>query len=443
MKKLLVLMIPLLSCTSISNRIYNRTYYESTRLADSLKIHEGLLSVKAEKIKYRANGKLLAVIELGKPTKIVQAEAKEKWGFFQFPTIGIADDSILVVNWSMKEDSYLSYGRKTTRPIVPMISRDGGFTWKPQEKKYEVVVRNYNVQNDDGLLQIKLPRARNINQYKKFPKPVERQDNYFFYKMEDLPEELKGVYFEFIDRKGGKTLLHAKLKDPGYLRYAIDSLMPIFWRGSIKHLSDGSLLAGVYPTYYQDINGKVLPGGISFYRSYDDGNTWNIQGKIPFLHDGIANKKGKSFDEPDFEVLSDSTLICVMRTADVSPMYQSFSADLGNSWSRPVPMSPNGVKPRLLLLKNGVLVLVSGRPGIQVRFSFDGTGRLWSDPIDFIPFMKTARKYRTSVSCGYASILECDSNSFYVVYSDFTTKNKKGEERKSIMFRKIKVERML
>ena len=47
--------------------------------------------------------------------------------------------------------------------------------------------------------------------------------------------------------------------------------------------------------------------------------------------------------------------------------------------------------------------------------------------------------FTRDVSCGYPSIIEADDNSFYLVYSDFTTKNDIGEVRKSIWFRKVTV----
>ena len=42
-------------------------------------------------------------------------------------------------------------------------------------------------------------------------------------------------------------------------------------------------------------------------------------------------------------------------------------------------------------------------------------------------------------TCGYPSILQVNDNTFYIVYSDFKTKDESGEIRKSIMFRKIEV----
>ena len=217
--------------------------------------------------------------------------------------------------------------------------------------------------------------------------------------------------------------------------------MPIVWWGNIKELSNGALVAGVYPTFYLDEEGKVTRGGVSFYESNDEGKTWNVLSRIPFLYDGIANVRGNmSFDEPAFEILPDSTFLCVMRSGATSPMYRTFSEDKGRTWTTPEPFTPNGVKPCLMNLDKGILVMVSGRPGIQIRASMDG-GHNWTEAIDMISYMHEDGTFTRDVSCGYASIIEAGKNSFFLVYSDFTKKNQNGELRKSIWFRKIKIKK--
>ena len=44
-----------------------------------------------------------------------------------------------------------------------------------------------------------------------------------------------------------------------------------------------------------------------------------------------------------------------------------------------------------------------------------------------------------SNSCGYSNLLKLDDKTFYMVYSDFNSKDEKGEFRKAIMFRKIMI----
>ena len=157
------------------------------------------------------------------------------------------------------------------------------------------------------------------------------------------------------------------------------------------------------------------------------------------------------FTEPTFEILSDSTFLCVMRTEDGygrGPMYLSRSSDQGATWSQPVAFTPNGVFPGLLQLDNGVLVLVSGRPGVQIRFSLDGKGEKWTDPFEMIPFsdeIDTAESGKKriqliqDISCGYAELLAIGADRFLVIYSDFKYLNKNNEVRKAIKVREIKV----
>ena len=408
----------------------------------NLEIHEGYVSQKKETILVKKGKKTVAKVHLSEPVMVAQAEQEEKWGYYQFPNIGRADDGTLIVTWHMREDSHKAYGT-SGRKYTPMMSKDQGQTWKLVEKPYKAQCIGYNVFLKDGsVINVVTPKTKDINSYKYFPKAVAKKGNYSYYPIDSLPDDLQGIYLNYHDAKQKNKKIHARLDDPGALRYAIGDMMPIVWWGNIKQIADHSLIAGVYPAIYQDNIGQIMPSAVSFYQSKDKGATWKILSKIPFYNDGIAELRGDArFDEPAFEVLADSTFICVMRTGSVSPMYKSLSSDKGKTWTRPQPFTPNGVMPRLLLLKNGVLVLVSGRPGVQIRFSYDGSGRKWSEPIDMIPFMNHDGTFRRDVSCGYASIIGSGDNSFHIVYSDFTTMNSEGQIRKSIWFRRVVVNR--
>ena len=99
----------------------------------NLEIHEGYVSQKDEIVSVRQGRKTIAKVHLGEPVLVAMAENEEGWGFFQFPNIGIADDGTIVVSWQMKEDSPLTYGKKSSRKYSPMMSKDGGKTWNPQD----------------------------------------------------------------------------------------------------------------------------------------------------------------------------------------------------------------------------------------------------------------------------------------------------------------------
>lgn len=411
----------------------------------NLEIHEGYVSQREETVLLKKGRNTIARIHLSEPVVVAQAEQEEKWGYFQFPSIGRAEDGTLIVSWQMNADSHKAYGISSGREIGPMVSKDGGKNWKPKDRDYHLFSRGYNVKITDGrVLQIMTPKSKDICKYKDFPNPVLAEGNTTYYLENQLPEDLRGAYLQYEGSDNSVDYFHADLIDPGLLRTAIEGLMPVIWWGNIAQLSDGALVAGVYPTHYLEKNGEVIKGSVSFYRSDDMGKTWNIVGKIPFVADGIADKrsKDKAYEEPAFEVLTDGTFLCVMRTGSTSPMYKTISKDQGKTWSKPEPFTPNGVKPTLLRLNNGVIVLASGRPGVQLRFCLEGDGQKWTDPIEMIPYMDIRGKYEVwANSCGYTSILSADNNSFYFVYSDFKSKNENGELRKAIIFRKLTIKR--
>lgn len=310
-------------------------------------------------------------------------------------------------------------------------------------------VEHHRCDLDNGdILQIETPESKNINGYGQFPSPINKESigGTDFFLHSQLPKELQGTYLTYWARKTNKaTSIHAKIDDPNLLRYAIDGLMPIPWWGDIKEVGEDTFIAGVYPTYYLNSEGNVLVSSVSFYKSEDAGLSWKLLGKIPYLPVDANNDEELiysglfGFQEPAFEILKDGSFFCVMRTGSSSPMYRSFSSDEGKHWSRPEPFTPNGVNPRLMTLGNGILVLLSGRPGMQLRINLNGDGRTWTEPIDMIPFMKEDGGWEQDVSCSYPDILRVDDQTFYMVYSDFTTKDEQGEKRKSILFRKIQV----
>ena len=331
------------------------------------------------------------------------------------------------------------------------MSRDEGETWEELDQDYFAKKRDCIVLSNGDVIQVKNPSTKDIKNYENFPNSVNEEpigkQKYKFYYESELPSDFKGVYFQYWNSKIGKeSLMHASLNDPGLLRYAMDDMMPVVWWGNIKELNDGSLLSGVYGGYYQNRKGEVLMSGIQFYKSKDGGYSWDIVGKIPFYKVGgdcedLLFDGSDGYNEPTFEILSDNTYLCVMRNSSWSiPMHMSFSRDEGKTWSTPKPITPNGVKPKLTLLGNGVLVLGSGRPGIQLRFNVDGDGDVWSEPIEMMSFVDEDGKYvSTRETCGYSNILAKDDNTFYFVYSDFTTRDNNGNLRKSILFRKVEV----
>ena len=131
-------------CISCSSDHYSIVYYENMKNNDTQNISEGVLCTEAQRIKYLRNGKLGAVIEVSSPVLVAQADQEEKWGFFQFPKIGVTDDGTLIVNWQMKDDSAREFGKASKREYTPMYSKDYGKTWYPQTNRLFGYIKEYN-----------------------------------------------------------------------------------------------------------------------------------------------------------------------------------------------------------------------------------------------------------------------------------------------------------
>lgn len=391
-------------------------------------------------------------IHFQEPVVVAVASKPEKWGFFQFPSIGKRTDGAIQAKWNMTRDAIEAYGEETHGAA---ISLNNGKTFARVDPAQ--TTGSVQLPNGDQLVVYTPPAVKEADL--KLPKPIGtalenyRKSNFTFYKLHDLPENLNGIYFRRL--KKGETewkLERAQLIDKDAARYSLAGLIPVLFWGDIRVAKDGSLIAGIYPGFYIDSKGNVDPMmGTFFYRSVDNGYTWNVQGRILYYGDAAgdpAAAKRMGYTEPAFEILSDGTFLCVLRTTDGAgngPMYASYSKDMGKTWTRPQIITGNGVYPRLLQLKNGVTVMASGRPGVQVRFSTDHNGVNWSMPFEMLPFGEQVVPGEQSgataqVSCGYTGLLALSKNRFLIVYSDFSYPTPDGK-RKAIKVREIEVAR--
>ena len=431
-------------------------------------IQPGIPCYLGSNITYRRDGKPLLSVELQEPVVLSVASKPERWGPYQFPNLFRNAKGLVEATWYLGADHPKDYGKKLEGT---MVSSDNGKTWRSPDQPAPM-----NEPTAYGRNTLFLPRAGysigihtqlslKASELQLPPQPVASLfENYgstfFFYRISELPAVLQGVFLNRLDGNGEWSVIHAGLEDPKAVRYSRavgrpeklveEPLISIVWEGNMKLLSDNSIVTGIYPSFYENETGGVDPSCVSFYRSTDDGMNWKILGKIPYSYDPAVDPNGNKrlvmgFTEPSFEILSDGTFLCMMRTTDGlghSPMYHSRSSDQGATWSQPKPITPAGVLPRLLQLENGVLVLSSGRPGVQLRFSIDGKGEKWTDPFEMLPFTETAldiERNSHDVSCGYTELLAIGSDRFLVIYSDFKFLNENGEKRKAIKVREIKV----
>lgn len=441
-------MFALVACLSVGCHLNNKdtgkrmVWNDVSWPIDS--IRQGLPVYDAATIDYKRNGKTILTVTLDSPIVVSVAEKPEGWGFFQFPDIEKGNGDSLRINWNMQPDAIQSYG-KGGRGTA--FSTDNGEKWhlgKEGGDDFGGLV----LPNGDRI-KIHTPQALDVNSLK-LPEPVQAvHENYGrmfkYYKVSELPPALQGVYIERLMKSHDTwTVEHDSLDDPQAVRYSESGLFPVVWWGDMQLEKDSSVVVGIYPGFRQDDGGKVESSGIFFYRSSDQGHSWKILGRIPYLPDTTRDINGNKryamgFTEPAFEILKDGSYLCVMRTTDGlgnSPMYFSRSTDKGVTWSKPEAFTSNGVLPRLLQLDNGVIVLASGRPGVQLRFCLNGKGSQWTDPFEMLPYDNK----KDAVSCGYTGVVATGKNKFLLVYSDFKYPVDSNEVRKAIKVREIEVD---
>lgn len=384
-----------------------------------------------------------ARVVMSEPVLVAESPAEERrWGYYQFPVLERLLDGRIAVTFHVHPDSVKSYGLAAEVPNRG-VSADGGKTW--QLVRSDEAAGGLALPNGDRL-RVVTPRPFPVVDLK-LPEPAgERigtygRQVYTLYRVRELPEALRAVYLARLRRGSGAWQEErAAMFDEEALRYSLEGLFPIVWWGDMRVARDKSLLTGIYPGL---LDGDAAhKWGVFFYRSTDEGRSWRIQGRIRYQPDLEADPQAEGrdgFSEPAFELLRDGSLLAVMRTTDglgVGPMYESRSRDMGKTWSKPRAIARAGVLPRLLLLGNGVLVLSSGRPGVDLRFSFDGRGDRWSEPHRLVPLSTEGIQ---ADSCGYTSLLADGGDSFLIAYSWFRRPGADGKPHKSILVRRVRV----
>jgi BNR repeat-like domain len=159
-----------------------------------------------------------------------------------------------------------------------------------------------------------------------------------------------------------------KIKESGY----------VFFSGSLIKSRNGGLLTTLYGKFEGD----------HYYRTFvaksdQKGKDWKYVSTIAGDESAVilhGESKTEGFTEPRMIRLRDGRLFVLMRRGSNNQMFKSWSSDDGKTWSKPVSIGFQGVKPALWLMKSGILALSTGRPGpVRVYFSQDG-GTTWSSP---------------------------------------------------------------
>ncbi|WNQ13271.1 sialidase family protein [Paenibacillus aurantius] len=387
------------------------------------------------------NHRMKGRVELGEPVVVSQApETVRAWGPWQFPVLHRLPDGRLCVEFHKEADSILAYGL----PKGYAVSGDGGVTWQ------ETPPMDIGLQLAGGdRLAPYLKKSEEIPSSAIQGEPVsENRSSYgplqAYYRVKDLPKAHQVFYFK--RQKRGETEWkeeQAFIEIPDALKMRQSGHLPhsAFWR--MREAPDGSIW-GIHYQHARTADQAPVHFHCLFFRSTDEGRTWEYRSTIAYEPDPQADEKSllrDGFTEPDVCFLPDGSLYALFRTTDghgIGPLYESRSLDNGKTWSRPAVFDSLGVWPNLLHLpESGITLAVYGRPGLFLRYSQDPECRVWSGRETVM--LSGPQEGINQDTCAYAGLIALNDNQALLVYSDFQYPRADGVPCKTILARKITI----
>ena len=164
--------------------------------------------------------------------------------------------------------------------------------------------------------------------------------------------------------------------------------------------------------------------------SLDGGSTWRYFSTVADADPALASQKGYEGPcEMTMVRLAGGDLMAVFRVGSGRKwnLNRAYSHDGGRSWSKPDVLPAYSVEPQVIRLKNGVVALATGRPGIQLWLSSDSRAASWKD-IDLVAYHNhsvTDPSFRIASSgneftrwqtTSYTGLVEVASNRLLLVY---------------------------
>ena len=429
-------------------------------------------------------------ITLGSERLVVMGRTAEEnpWGKYQFPTPYRLDDRI-VVSVHVEDDTLVTTGH----PARWFESRDDGETW--QEISPDVAAECGQLLPNGDRIYFPTEGGVDLSAYR-FPDYAELTPGYDFgrqacapdmpiqdgvsawwngtviraYRAERLPGALSEKKWTMLRIPAGEVkpvTEHVPVDWPYLTRVVIDSggkreMKPINPRGRIRLAPDGSAWVSGFSGegHLDPKNGWYSPYySAELFRSDDNGHSFIRCAHMEYPADGTEYPyQSGGFSDNDFEFMDDGSMLWFFRSAwmgstgyEWAPMYWSRSLDGGVTWTRPEVFASTGVFPRLCKLDCGVTLLCYARPGHFIRACRSDDPLHWTEPLEVMTAgdRSALANHRVTVpkfhewdgACGNPQLVALNDHEALILYGDFYYPDEAGVRRKSILSRKITVER--
>jgi hypothetical protein len=406
-------------------------------------------------------------VTMGGPVVVSMADPAERnWGYYQFPTISRMPGGELLYTFNNTQDDNLCYGH-----AAPAYwSFDNGLSWQivDLDEKGLTISHSPVAEVFDGeFLCAPMPIGYSPSELPPdaLEQPVSRSKDYVarsFHSLERFPEKVKDYYGRWralrwtpSTREWSDETIAWDVRQ-ALVRIDESGVIGQCWsRPSLEYrpvrLGNELLDANYIMAYVHDDGAPPKGFEVWCMVSSDNGRSWKRRGLIAGDPDGTTPTT-----ETGMCLTAKGDLVCVTRTTHrlQLPMWLTFSSDCGRSWSEPLALFDHGVLPQLQLLRNGVMALSFGRPGVHLSFSPKGDGRSWTDPIEVLPpgipkeskwtWEEAFRADGDHIDLqkdGYTSIVPLRDDTFLLAYCDMAHVDSKGRKRRAAKVRTVTVNR--
>src|SRR5262245_16622251 len=306
-------------------------------------------------------------VRLGKPIQVTaqlawQEGYKGQWAFIHpIPTMARFPTGELIVTYSLVADT----NENPTYNTAFQISRDGGRTWG---HRYDTIPDHqgwiYVPQEPDALMAIPAHMyQRDANDSRNFHASYNR-----------------------FERGGGRVIMEpsgVRVVDWPWPVEVFPSTIPrTNWISRLKF--DGSALTiggQLLATGYVSKKGGLMSNFL--LASQDGGRTWRYFSTIadPSIMPASPQKGAEGPSETAVIQLAGGDLMAVFRVGSGRAwnLRRCYSKDGGRTWTKAESISPYSVEPSMLRMKNEIIALSTGRPGIRLWLSTDPRGTTWQD----------------------------------------------------------------